>query len=98
MSFLKQWTFSANGNGAWHVLNRGAPISADVFGTFGSGTVTFEYTPDNETTAIAVTGVSITANGTTGALGYVPGNKIRPVLTGSTSPTLTINLSEAVAA
>lgn len=95
MSILGEWTFSADGNGASLFLNHVVPFELLAFGTFGSGTVTAQFSPDGGTTWIDVTGVSLSAAGVK-VLGGVRGDLFRPVLTGSTAPSLTVKLRETV--
>lgn len=56
-----------------------------VKGTFGSGTVTMEFSPDGGTTW-ATTGAAKTADGMASA--DVPSGMLRLTLTGATSPNL----------
>lgn len=96
MAFLSTWTFAADGNGTAFVLTHRSPFEMVCYGTFGSGTVTAQFSPDGGTTWIDVAGVSVAANGKV-VLGGAPGDSFRPVLTGSSSPSLTVVLRESVA-
>lgn len=97
MAALGEWTFSADGNGASQQLNHRNAFDIDAWGTWGSGTLTVQYSPDNGTTWITVSGVSLTANGSA-TMGGVPGDLFRPVLAGATNPSLTVKLRETVTA
>jgi hypothetical protein len=97
MAIIGSWTFAANGNGAWVNCNHASPLTFHAQGTFGSGTVTAEYSLDGGTTAIPVTGVSLAANGNSGGpYRAAQGTLVRPVLAGATSPSITVQLLEVV--
>lgn len=91
-------TISADGNGAAVILTHRCAFQIDAYGTWGGGTLTLQYSPDNGSTWITIPGISLTANGNTGSLGGVFGDQIRTVMTGSTSPSLTIKFRETVRA
>lgn len=96
MAELGKWTFSADGNGTAVSLDTiTRPFELIAYGTWGSGTLTAQFSPDGGTTYIAVTGVSLMANGYA-VLGATKGDKFRPVLTGSTNPSLTILARETI--
>lgn len=88
------WTFAASGNGETSSNLHSRTLELVAFGTWGGGTLTLEYTVDGGTTWIALSGLSMTANGTTGDIRAASGTLFRPVLTGSTSPALTVILQE----
>lgn len=96
MSLLKYWTFDADGNGEWYILDHRVPFQLDAYGGFGSGTVTLQASADQGQNAYSVTGVSLTNDGNSGPLGGVRGDWVRPVVAGSTNPTLTVRLSETI--
>jgi len=97
MTILAEQTIAADGNGAAVVLTNRCPFQVDVFGTWGGGTVTLQYSPDNGTTWITIQNVSLSANGNSGPLGGVQGDKIRTVTAGSTAPSLTVYIRETIA-
>lgn len=93
------WTFAADGNGASQSFDFSFSNAQFVaFGTFGSGTVKLQFSPDykgSDATAtwIDTAGISLTANGSKGFRESF-GNRIRPVLSGSTNPTLTVRVMD----
>lgn len=98
MAHVADWTFAADGNGAAQVLTARNAFALYAWGTWGSGTLTFEYSPNGGTTWIALSGVSLTANGNSSALRLPPGFQIRAVLAGSTNPALNVTVDELCAA
>lgn len=96
MAHLTTWTFDADGNGAWYTLEHRIPFEARAFGDFGGGTLTFQFSANGGNNPVAVSGVSLSADGTSGALGGVPNDKFRPVLSGATDPDITVLLDETV--
>jgi hypothetical protein len=96
MATLKTWTFAADGTGAWHSLDQRISFVFSAFGTYGSGTLKVYASPDNGTTAIEITALESTANIIAGPVNLPQGYLIRPVLTGSTAPSITAHIAETV--
>jgi len=99
MSKVAEWTFDADGNGAWVDLEHIAPFNIVGYGsTWGSGSVTFQCSPNGGTDVIPVTDTNLplTANGIVGVVRLPDGFSVRPVMAGSTSPDVTIELYETV--
>jgi len=90
-------TFAANGSTATRSHEGDAVFAFSATGTFGSGTVVLQWSPDSGTTWITVktqqgTDVSLTAAGYFTRI-YLPfGCLVRATLTGATSPSITVNL------
>lgn len=90
-----QWSFAASGNGASTISYVLRPMQLTANGTFGGGTVTLESSIDGGTTWNTVSGISITSSGVAPQLIYASwGELFRAVLTGGTSPSLTVYLQE----
>lgn len=85
-----QWTFSANGNGTAAEFT-GGKATLSVYGTFGGGTLKWQRSLDNGTTYIDIADATGTAAYEVN-LECGPA-KIRPVLSGATSPTLSASAS-----
>lgn len=98
MSSEGSWSFSANGNGAWVELEHTRPLDLVAYGTWGSGSLTFECSPDGGTNVINITDsdLPLTANGIIGPIRLPRGFYVRPVLASATSPSLTVKLFEAI--
>lgn len=94
MSEVARWSFAASGNGTAAVMRQLRPMELVAYGTWGSGTLTLQFSPDGGTTWITVSGVSLTANGYVGNIIASQGDQVRAVLTGATSPSLTVILRE----
>lgn len=84
-------TLSANGS-TTAVQHNGGTAFLAASGTFGSGTLRLEFSPDNGTTYIA-TGVSLTAAGRGSEL-LPTGVLVRATLTGATAPSLSVWVQE----
>jgi len=98
MSNIGSWTFAADGNGSAQVLTHTRIMQLDAQGTFGGGTITAQFSTDGGTTWRPVNGVSLTSNNSASVILYaVQGDQFRPVLTGSTAPSVTVVLRETVA-
>lgn len=83
---IYEWDFDSNGNGdavSWNGGN--ATFGLDKAATFDGGTIQFEWSHDG--TVFINLGVAISAVLSAQHLVVAPG-KIRPVLSGSTSPTI----------
>lgn len=98
---VASWTFSADGNGDGVIVTPKSEMQLVISGTIGSGTVTFQVSFDGGSTWLSVrdssgTAISFTATGVYGGFRASQGEMIRAVLTGSTSPTLTVELREVV--
>jgi len=63
-----------------------------AYGTWGSGTIKLQLSPDGGTTWIDVTGVSLTANGHKDVPVMGPGLQFRADLSGSTGANLSAKL------
>lgn len=89
------WSFSASGNGSSEAVFSNDPLQLVANGTFGGGTVTLQSSIDGGTTWNTVSGISITSSGAAPQLIYASwGELFRAVLTGGTSPSLTVYLQE----
>lgn len=111
MARILNTTVAANGNTDidWRPLRKEAPNRAtlSVFGTFGSGTVALQYSPNGGTTYINVpdqvgNAISFSTNGITNFEIYANGDpisgqqcKLRLALTGATSPSVTYIIDDA---
>ena len=96
MSIVADWKFTADGNGTGQQISQVFPLELEAVGTFGSGTVTLEQLGNDGATWYAISGVSISADGTAGVLRLAPQCTFRAVLSGSTSPDLTVTLQEVI--
>jgi hypothetical protein len=98
MSLIGYWTFAADGSGTYTATDRAnGPMEMAVYGTWGGGTITVQWSPNGGDTSVALnnsvgTPVSLTADGAISPINMVQGDMIRPVLTGATAPTLTVKL------
>lgn len=96
------WSFSADGNGTGVTVNHTQPLEVVAYGsTFGGGTVTAQFSPNGGTTWITLkdllgSNVSLTANDAKGPIKLTPGDMFRPVLSGSSSPSITVELRTVI--
>lgn len=98
MAKIAEWNFTASGDGATVQLSNGVkPLCLDFYGTIGGGTITLQYLPYGDTTWKTIADISVTdVSASPILLAYVPQNAVRAVLTGATSPALTVRLDEVV--
>src|SRR5690606_22699135 len=94
---LYEWNLTASGNGVGAEFARWPDKSVTVTGTFGGGTVTLEGSNDGSNWVAlknhANTPISLTDEGIESVLEHT--RYVRPVLTGATSPDLTITVMGA---
>lgn len=94
---VRTWNLTSNTSGEWAVCNHSLPLTFHAQGAFGGGTVTAEYSLDGGTTAIPISGVSLSSNGNSGGpYRAAQGTMVRPVLAGASSPSVTVTLLEVV--
>ena len=93
---LNTWDFTADGNGEWFSLNHRRHFTLAAFGTFGGGTVTAEVSPDGGTSVVAIADISATDDYISGQVHLPQGYSFRPVVAGSTTPTITVKITESV--
>ena len=76
------------------------PIKAGVFqlvtwSVLGGGTVNLEYSPDGGSTWIAIADFTTAVEGVSAAV-YLPKGRVRAVLSGATSPAVSVRLEPNV--
>lgn len=95
MTIIAETSFAADGTSSAFVLTHRGTMQLDAQGTWGSGTLTAQMSPDNGTTWRTIPGISLTSDTDfPPVFGGVQGDQVRFVLAGSTNPTLTVKLRE----
>lgn len=82
---------TANATSAEHITACSETIIVVASGTFGSGTVTLQVSPDGGTTWVT-TGKTLTADGSV-FQDFPAGSRLRVALTGATGPDLDVWIS-----
>ncbi len=95
---LKEWSIAADTTTAdWLNLIHRTPMTFAAYGGFGSGTITVEVSPDGGTNTYLLADLECTDDFVSGPVTLPQGYSIRPIMAGSTTPTVTVELVETVA-